>query len=150
MSNVERLHQISHDELAKIDRFCEDGGLPRTDWLPVDAMTVYVMKDADGRLEATAKLERHGQRLFIEDLVVRPDLRGKGRGTDIVGAIVDDIRSSRSGPVWAMAKAVELFKGMGFRKDENGELLSEILVFCHKCGDYGKTCHPELLRLDLH
>jgi len=150
MSNVERLHRIGHAELAEIDRFCEDGGLPRTDWLPVDAMTVYVMKDADGRLEATARLERHGQRLFIEDLVVRPDLRGKGRGTDIVGAIVDDVRSSRSGPVWAMAKAVDLFKGMGFEKDENKELLSEILVFCRKCGDYGKTCHPELLRLDLH
>jgi N-acetylglutamate synthase-like GNAT family acetyltransferase len=150
MSNVDRIHQISHDELAEIDGFCEDGGLPRTDWLPVDAMTVYVMKDADGRLEATAKLERHGRRLFIEDLVVRSDLRGKGRGTDIVGAIVDDVRSSRSGPVWAMAKAVELFKGMGFEKDENKELLSEILVFCRKCGDYGKACRPELLRLDLH
>lgn len=148
-SKIDKIEKISQQEHAEIERFCEEGGLPRTEWIPGDVLAIFAIRGHDGRLEAAAKLERHGERLFIEDLVVRLDLHGRGYGKRMVAAIVEDARSRKEEEVWAMARAVEFFKGLGFAESEDDDLRTEMLGYCRRCKDYGKKCRPELLKLDL-
>jgi N-acetylglutamate synthase-like GNAT family acetyltransferase len=146
---VDKIDSISEQEHAEIERFCEEGGLPRTDWFPGDVLVTFTIRGPDGRLEATAKLERHGERMFIEDLVVRQDLHGRGYGRRIVDAVVEDAKSRKAEAVWAMARAAEFFKERGFVESDDCALRTEILGYCRRCKDYGRKCQPELLRLSL-
>jgi N-acetylglutamate synthase-like GNAT family acetyltransferase len=146
---IDRAVDISEREYDEIERFCEEGGLPRTEWMPGPILAIFTIRGQDGRLEATAKLERHGDRLFIEDLVVRPDLHGRGYGKKMVDATVEDARRREAVAVWAMARAVRFFKGLGFVESDDDDLRTEILRYCRRCKDYCKEFHPELLRLDL-
>lgn len=146
---IDRTVDISEQEYAEIERFCEEGGLPRTEWMPGPILAIFTIRGREGGLEATAKLEQHGDRLFIEDIVVRPDLRGKGYGKKMVDAIIENARNREALTVWAMARAVRFFKGLGFVESDDDNLRAEILSYCRRCKDYGKECHPELLRRDL-
>lgn len=140
---------MNEGELAEIERFCEEEGLPRTEWIPGDVLRVFTVRSQDSRLEATAKLERHGERFFIEDLVVRVDLRGRGHGRGVVSAVLQEAKTMGADSLWAMARAVHFFEGLGFAESDDEVLRTEILTYCRQCVDYGSKCHPKLLRLGL-
>jgi len=148
-ATLQMLGTFSEREFEEIEDFCEEGGLPRTPWMQSEIHTIFVMRDSENQIVATAKLEKNGQRHFIEDLVVRADLRGKGFGKEILSAIIDEAKKKKINTVWAMARAHDLFKKSGFKPDNDRKLLEYILQYCRNCEDYLGKCNPELLRIDL-
>lgn len=145
------LQEIDWNDAARTEvlRFCTEQGLPAssTPWGKV--VKIFVLRQSDESIEATARLEMIYNHPFIESVAVRYDLRGKGLGKIIVGHVLRKARELGYESIWAVARVPEFYKKLGFVAETDMKLVKHIKNDCMKCEQYLKECHPLLMRKDI-
>jgi|YelNatPaOPRAMG01_1025707.scaffolds.fasta_scaffold05038_5 N-acetylglutamate synthase-like GNAT family acetyltransferase len=146
-----RIEEMDWNDDARIavQEFCEKAGLPpsATPWGKV--LKIFVLRGADGRIEATARIEMIYGRPFVESVAVRSDLRGKGLGRLIVNHAVSRAHELGFHSVWAIARIPEFYRKLGFVEERDRELIARQRNDCLKCDQYGRECFPLLMRKDV-
>jgi amino-acid N-acetyltransferase len=146
---VERISLTDEAAFEEIEEFCCKAGLPF--FIPVrdNLLAQFVIRDSERRLGAAARLEYTFDHPFVEEVAVREDLRGKGLGARVVGAVLDEARTRKIRTIWVMAREPGFFKKMGFVEASEKELLGKLIAQCDECRDYRNVCNPILLKKGL-
>lgn len=143
--------EINWNDAARTEvlRFCTEQDLPAssTPWGKV--VKIFVLRQSDGSIEATARLEMIYNHPFIESVAVRSDLRGKGLGKIIVDYVLKKARELGYEKIWAVARVPEFYGKLGFVTETDTKLIKRIKNDCMKCEQYLKECHPLLMRKDI-
>ncbi len=69
----------------------------------------------------------------IRSLAVRDDFQGKGVGTALVAACMEDARQLSIGKVFALTYKPDFFRRIGFRRIDKGELPHKVWLECVNC-----------------
>jgi N-acetylglutamate synthase-like GNAT family acetyltransferase len=148
-SEIERVSLTDKDVFKEIEEFCSKAGLPF--FLPIkdNLLAQFVIRDSKGRMEAAARLEFTFDHPFVEEVAVREDLRGRGLGIKVVGAVLEEARKRGIRTIWVMARAPGFFRNMGFAEAPEKELLEKLIAQCDECRDYRSVCNPKLLKKTL-
>jgi GNAT superfamily N-acetyltransferase len=77
----------------------------------------FCMRDANGNAAGFVTSLKHDRGGWIGNLIVRPDLRGEGRGEALFGAALEALRAAGSETVWLTASEMgrPLYEKRGFR-----------------------------------
>lgn len=119
----------------------EDGTFQRT----IAAFGYYLFDDLVG----CASLNRDGERYSVDWLAVAERMRGKGLGDGLVGMIAKEAKRRGANRLWALARAPEFFKRIGFRRIAADDGIGPELANCLICRQYQKSCFPAIMIKDL-
>ena len=119
----------------------DDGTFQRT----VAAFGYYLFDDLVG----CASLNRDGERYSVDWLAVAERMRGKGLGDGLVGMIAKEAKRRGANRLWALARAPEFFKRIGFRRIAADDGIGPELANCLICRQYQKSCFPAIMIKDL-
>ena len=133
----------------EIEKFCYKAGLPFFVPVRTNLLAQFIIRDAEGRLSAAARLEYSFSHPFVEEVAVREDLRGTGLGRMVVEAVLKEARRREIETIWAMARAPDFFRKMGFEEAQEKDLLAQLLGQCDECKDYRSICNPMLMKKHL-
>ena len=139
------------DSVAKgeIEDFCLGAGLPNFAPIKDNVLAQFAMRDSEDKIGAVARLEIMHGHPFVEEVAVRAELRRKGLGKKMVGAVLDEARRRGMGTVWAMARAPDFFRRIGFEEEPDGEFRAEIIEGCKECPEYLGVCNPVLFKKNI-
>lgn len=148
-TEIERVSLTDEVAFKEIEKFCFKAGLPF--FLPVmeNLLAQFVIRDSEGKMVAAARLEFTFDHPFVEEVAVREDLRGRGFGNKVVGAVLEEARKRGIRMIWVMARAPDFFRNMGFAEAPEKELLEKLIAQCQDCRDYRRACNPILLKKTL-
>jgi N-acetylglutamate synthase-like GNAT family acetyltransferase len=103
------------------------------------ALPLWIVVDADGRIEGTTGFEVAGSHALIRSVAVAPSLRGRGLGTELArfaleraseaGAVTAWLFSSRSGAFW---------RTLGFEPADRDEL-ARVLASTYQVGAFADS-----------
>jgi N-acetylglutamate synthase-like GNAT family acetyltransferase len=81
----------------------------------------------------------------VEWLAVSEPLRGQGYGARLVVEVEREARESGAERLWALARAPDFFKKIGFRLAHEGEKGGPTLNNCIRCPQYKQNCEPAIV-----
>lgn len=100
-------------------------------------------------LVGCAALRKEDEIYSLECLAVKERFRYQGLGARLVMTIEKDARARGVKKLWALARAPNFFKRLGYREmrknDEGGPSISS----CRNCPQFHKNCEPEVVLKDL-
>lgn len=96
-------------------------------------------------LVGCAALKHTDSTFCVEWLAVSEELRGRGCGTRLVAEVEREARARGADKLWALARAPEFFRKIGFRMAEANEKGGPTLSNCIRCPQYLKTCKPAIV-----
>jgi GNAT superfamily N-acetyltransferase len=102
---------------------------------------------ATSRLIGGCVLARREGEYICDGIAVAPDHRKDGLGRELLGLLLDEVKRRGSDRVFLVARAPGFFAGAGFISVPRGD--APDFFECFSCPQYGKTCFPEVMRLDL-
>jgi amino-acid N-acetyltransferase len=82
----------------------------------------------------------------VRSLVVRDNLRGKGIGSLLVEAAVEEARHLQIARVYAFTRQPEFFKRLGFQVVDRSELPYKALKDCQRCPFFAQCDETALVR----
>jgi N-acetylglutamate synthase-like GNAT family acetyltransferase len=99
----------------------------------------------DSRLIGGCVLAKREGEYICDGIAVAPGRRKDGLGKKLLNLLIEEARTRGASRVFLVARAPGFFAASGFvpvpRDDAPG------FVECFTCPQYGKTCHPEVMRL---
>ena len=129
-----RLNMVEFQKLRISSGFepLESGRLKKA----LSASLVRLSAEDNGETIGMVRVAGDGAYVFvISDLLVRPDRRGEGIGTDLVNRAVDAISAMLPSGVWATVTLIaasgreSFYEGLGFHKIPRGEVGSAMQAF---------------------
>lgn len=96
-------------------------------------------------LVGCAALKQTDTTFCVEWLAVSEELRGQGCGTRLVAEVEREARARGAEKLWALARAPDFFKKIGFRMAKAGDEGGPTFGNCIRCPQYMKTCKPAIL-----
>lgn len=96
-----------------------------------------------------AALRQEKEVYSLECLAVRERFRYQGLGSRLVATIEKDAKARGAKRLWALARAPNFFKRMGYRGAGNGQEAGPSLTSCANCPQFRRDCSPEVLLKDL-
>jgi N-acetylglutamate synthase-like GNAT family acetyltransferase len=100
---------------------------------------------ASGRMVACAGLKVQGNVFTLECVAVTEELRGKGLGSQLVGALEGEARNRGATKIWALARTPAFFEKIGYRRAEPSVSEGPNLEGCQTCRQYRVNCHPSVM-----
>ena len=100
-------------------------------------------------LVGCAALRQEKQVYSLECLAVRDRFRYQGLGSRLVTAVEKDAKARGAKRLWALARAPNFFKRMGYREASKGDEGGPSLTSCANCPQYKRICNPGILLKDL-
>lgn len=84
---------------------------------------------------------------IIDGIAVDPAMRKFGLGRLLINKAKEEVLSRGGDALYLVARAPEFFRRLGFETipADNAPNFFE----CKYCPQYGKECHPEIMKLDL-
>lgn len=101
------------------------------------------------RLIGCAAMKRVGGTYSIEWLAVDESHRRSGLGRMMVEKVASEARRQGATHLWALARAPDFFLRIGFTKSAPEDSPGPSLAGCLKCDQYGVTCSPEIVVMEL-
>jgi N-acetylglutamate synthase-like GNAT family acetyltransferase len=102
---------------------------------------------ADSRLVGACVLARRDGEFICDGIAVDPAYRKDNVGKTLLDLLLKAAKSRGADKVFLVARAPGFFAKAGFipvpREEAPG------FFECFTCPQYGKTCHPEVMRLDI-
>ena len=124
--------------------------LPRSHSAMTDALSHYLVADANGELVGCGGLEPYSPDVAeIYGLATAPDNSPGGTGSAIVQALIRKARAENISQVFAMTLAPGFFQRMGFRTVEHTDLPIKVWRDCVACPKFG-NCDEIAMVLDLN
>lgn len=102
--------------------------------------------EGDGLLGGCVLALREG-RYIIDGIAVESNFRKLGIGKLLMVEAVKEVRNRNGDALYLVARAPGFFRKLGFDSvaAENAPLFFE----CAQCPQYQKTCHPEIMKLEI-
>lgn len=115
--------------------------------IPTDLVKCWeVVSGGDGRLMAALALAKREGEFIIDGIAVEKSSRKLRLGTLLLNKAVAETLSRGGGCIYLVARAPEFFRKYGFQTVPKEEAPS--FFECFTCPQLGKTCHPEVMKLD--
>jgi len=146
---IERVDLTDSVAKREVEDFCHGAGLPKFAPIKGNVLAQFAMRDSENDIGAVARLEIILDHPFVEEVAVRADLRRKGLGKKMVGEVLEEARRRGIRTIWAMARAPNFFRGIGFGEEPDGEFRAEMIEGCEKCPDYLRVCNPVLFKKNI-
>lgn len=99
-------------------------------------------------LVGCAALKQTDTAFSVEWLAVSEPLRGKGFGKRLVAEVELEARQRGARRLWALARAPEFFRGIGFRLAHEYEEGGLTMSGCKRCPQYQRNCTPSIVVKD--
>ncbi|MDR1043033.1 MAG: GNAT family N-acetyltransferase [Clostridiales Family XIII bacterium] len=101
----------------------------------------------DSRLVGACVLAERGGELICDGIAVSPSYRKGNLGKTLLNLLIKEAKSKDADKVFLVARAPGFFAKAGFTPVPREE--APDFFECFTCPQYGKTCHPEVMRLDI-
>lgn len=115
--------------------------------LPTSVLNCWKAEDPEGRLLSGCVLAVRGGEYVIDGIATEPEYRKEKIAGALLSLALDQVRSLGGEKVFLVARAPGFFRKHGFLTIEpqsTGELFD-----CVSCPQFQKSCHPEVMKLEL-
>lgn len=132
---------------ALVDLFVRSGlEISPEDPRPEGLLTCFELLDevSGRRVGASGLCRDHGE-YILRCVAVEEEYRGKGYGTCLVRAVMNEAERSGAGRIWLTAKVPEFYKRFGFRVVPREE--APFVAKCAECPQYHNGCESEVMVL---
>jgi N-acetylglutamate synthase-like GNAT family acetyltransferase len=102
-------------------------------------LPLWIVVDADGRIEATTGFELAGSHALIRSVAVAPSLRGNGLGTELARFALERAREAGAETAWLFSRRSGGFwQKLGFESADRDEL-ARVLEPTYQVTEFAKT-----------
>jgi GNAT superfamily N-acetyltransferase len=112
-----------------------------------DAPAASGVPAAEPRLVGACILARREGEFICDGIAVDPGYRKSNLGKQLLDTLLKEAKSRGADKVFLVARAPGFFAKAGFLPVQRKE--APEFFECFTCPQYGKTCHPEVMRLNL-
>lgn len=113
-----------------------------------DIIRCYKFTDEDDDLIAGVVLAKREGKFIIDGIAVKSEYRNSGIGEILLNQIVEDVEAMEGEAVYLVARAPGFFRKNGFEEVDHDKAPN--FFECKYCSQYNKTCHPEIMKLDIN
>ena len=106
------IRRAKDGDLAPVKELLRNSGLP-SDHLDRHIRNLFVVEDNDGRVGGCAYLCL-GHPMELRSVCIRPDLRGKGWGRQLVRVVLTEAKEMGVATVYLRTEATVIFERFGF------------------------------------
>ena len=149
--------EIVYSELkdaSLLNRFFIDNGLEfsENEEIPTDLVKCWKAEEVDEKAESFrlvggCVLAKREGRFICDGIATDPSVRGRRVGEHMLLTMIGEVKMLKGDAIYLVARAADFFRKYGFLTISRDE--SPTFFECFSCMQYGKTCHPEVMRLDL-
>lgn len=138
------------DEYAKLVEFMIANQLEFTEEdaeeVPTDLVKCWEITDSAGNLIGGFVLAKRQGEYICDGIAVDGSLRGENLGTELLNKGIEETKSLGGRSMYLVARAPEFFRKNGFVTIPREEAPN--FFECLTCPQYGKTCHPEVMKIE--
>jgi N-acetylglutamate synthase-like GNAT family acetyltransferase len=137
------------DDYESLVPFFIENGLEFSDEdeVPTDIISCYVSEFADGNIAGAAVLALREGEFICDGIATDERVRGTGLGKALLKILVSEVNERAGGALFLVARAPEFFAKYGFVSVPRDTAPN--FFECFTCPQYGKTCFPEVMRLNI-
>lgn len=135
-------------DMQALDGFFEANDLEFSAEHPVetDRVKCWAMQE-NGEIIAGIALALRQNEYIVDGIAVKKTYRGKSIGKRLLSLLVDEVKSLGGKSIFLVARAPEFFRKQGFFEVSRTD--SPTFFECLTCNQYGVTCHPEVMKLEV-
>ena len=115
--------------------------------VPTDLVKCWQITDEDGALLGAFVLAKREGEFICDGIAIDEELRGTGLGTKLLRLGLDETIRLGGTRMYLVARAPEFFRKNGFVTVPRQEAPN--FFECLTCPQYGVSCHPEVMRIEL-
>ena len=115
--------------------------------VPTDLVKCWKVTDEAGRLVGAFVLALREGEYICDGIAIEEDLRGTGLGSLLLNKGLEETIKQGGERMFLVARAPEFFRRNGFVTVPREEAPN--FFECLTCPQYGVSCHPEVMRIDL-
>ena len=138
------------DEYAKLVEFMIANQLEFTEEdaeeVPTDLVKCWEITDSAGNLIGGFVLAKRQGEYICDGIAVDGSRRGENLGTELLNKGIEETKSLGGRGMYLVARAPEFFRKNGFVTIPREEAPN--FFECLTCPQYGKTCHPEVMKIE--
>lgn len=139
------------EDYAKLVPFFIENELEFTDEdaeeVPTDLVKCWEITDADGGLIGGFVLAKREGEFICDGIAVDSKWRKSNLGRELLELGLEEAVKEGGERMYLVARAPEFFRRNGFVTVPREEAPN--FFECLTCPQYGKTCHPEVMKIDL-
>lgn len=137
------------DEYDRLVQFFVDNNLEfdGDEEVDTDILKCYMFTDKEDTLIGGVVLAEREGKYIIDGIAVDSEFRNEGIGEILLNQIKEDVEELGGDAIYLVARAPEFFRRNGF--EEVDPELAPNFFECKYCSQYGKTCHPEIMKYDI-
>ena len=138
------------DEYAKLVEFMIANQLEFTEEdaeeVPTDLVKCWEITDSAGNLIGGFVLAKRQGEYICDGIAVDGSRRGENLGTELLNKGIEETKSLGGRSMYLVAREPEFFRKNGFVTIPREEAPN--FFECLTCPQYGKTCHPEVMKIE--
>jgi len=115
--------------------------------VPTDLVKCWQITDEDDNLLGAFVLAKREGEFICDGIAIDEELRGTGLGTKLLRLGLDETIKLGGTRMYLVARAPEFFRKNGFVTVPRQEAPN--FFECLTCPQYGVSCHPEVMRIEL-
>ena len=139
------------DEYEKLVSFFIENELEFTEEdaeeVPTDLVKCWQITDEDDNLLGAFVLAKREGEFICDGIAIDEELRGTGLGTKLLRLGLEETIKLGGTRMYLVARAPEFFRKNGFVTVQRQEAPN--FFECLTCPQYGVSCHPEVMRIEL-
>lgn len=138
------------NDYGKLVPFLIENGLEFSEEAPVPANLVkcwQITDEDDEKLIGALVLARHEGEFIVDGIAIAAEYRRFQLGKTLLDYSIEETLKQGGHRMFLVAKAPEFFRKQGFVTVPKED--APDFVECLTCPQYGISCHPEVMRLDL-
>ena len=139
------------DEYEKLVSFFIENELEFTEEdaeeVPTDLVKCWQITDEDENLLGAFVLAKREGEFICDGIAIDEELRGTGLGTKLLRLGLEETIKLGGTRMYLVARAPEFFRKNGFVTVPREEAPN--FFECLTCPQYGVSCHPEVMRIEL-
>ena len=145
-------YQISEtEEYEKLVSFFIENELEFTEEdaeeVPTDLVKCWEITDEGNNLLGAFVLAKREGEFICDGIAIDEELRGTGLGTKLLELGLEETSKLGGTRMYLVARAPEFFRKNGFATVPRQEAPN--FFECLTCPQYGVSCHPEVMRIEL-
>lgn len=139
----------STDEYERLVKFFVDNQLEfdGDEEVDTDILKCWKVTHTEDVLIGGCVLALREGRYIIDGIAVDKLFRKFGIGKIMMDKAVKEVRNRGGKELFLVARAPGFFRTLGFEKVEPEK--APLFFECEQCPQYKKTCHPEIMRLEI-
>ena len=115
--------------------------------VPTDLVKCWQITDEDDNLLGAFVLAKRDGEFICDGIAIDEELRGTGLGTKLLRLGLEETIKLGGTRMYLVARAPEFFRKNGFVTVPREEAPN--FFECLTCPQYGVSCHPEVMRIEL-